>query len=212
MRRFVLLALLSATTLRAPAAAQTTPALTASLRIAAASDLRFALDEALVGFRSMYPSVQIEATYGSSGSFFAQIREGAPFDVFLSGDADYAERLSNEGLGEPPFAYAIGRLVLAVRKDSGFDPRGFAELLKGPGIRRLAIANPAHAPYGRAAVATLRSWKIYDAVAPRLVFGESVSQAAQYVDAGAAQAGLIALALTRVKDSKLVFAEIPEGI
>src|SRR3970282_723921 len=111
--------------------------------------------------------------HGSSANSFAQIRQGAPFDVFLSADSDYVERLSKEDLGGTPFPYAIGRLALVVRKDSGFDPKGFAELLRGAAIRRLAIANPAHAPYGRAAEATLRSWKIYDLVALRLVLGDS---------------------------------------
>jgi molybdate transport system substrate-binding protein len=211
MHRLLLLAILSPIVAGASVSAQAPSPSSASIRIAAASDLRFALEETLTSFRTLNPGLQVEAAYGSSGNFFAQIREGAPFDIFLSADVDYVARLSREGLGEPPFPYAIGRLALVVRKDSGFDPKGFADLLKGAGIRRLAIANPAHAPYGRAAEATLRSWKIYDAVAYRLVLGESVSQAVQYVDAGAAQAGLVALSLARVTGSNLVFAEIAAG-
>ena len=189
--------------------AAASPAQGPALRIAAASDLRFALEEVLAGFRAANPGARVEAAYGSSGNFFAQIREGAPFDVFLSADSEYARRLSGEGLSEIPFAYAVGRLALVVPKDSGLDPRGFADLLKSPAIRRLAIANPAHAPYGRAAEAALRAWKVYDQIAIKLVLGDSVSQAAQFVDSGAAQAGLVALALTRAKDSKLAFAEVP---
>jgi molybdate transport system substrate-binding protein len=201
MLHLVLLAFLAQAS--GPAAGATT------LRVAAASDLRFALEEVLTACRAANPVLKVEATYGSSGNFFAQIREGAPFDVFLSADSDYARRLARDGLSEAPFPYAVGRLALIVRKDSGLDPKGLGDLLKSPVVRRLAIANPAHAPYGRAAEAALRTWGVYDLVAPRLVFGESVSQAAQFVDTGAAQAGLVALALARAKPADLVFAEVP---
>lgn len=207
MRLLLLLALLAA-----QASGPTAPPRAGGpLRIAAASDLRFALDEILVGFRAANPAVGVEAAYGSSGNFFAQIREGAPFDVFLSADSDYARRLAAEGLSEAPFPYAVGRLALVVSKDSGLDPKGFGELLKSPTIRRIAIANPAHAPYGRAAEAALQTWRIRDLVATKLVLGDSVSQAAQFVDAGAAQAGIVALSLVRSGSSRLAFAEIPEG-
>lgn len=188
------------------------PAQGAALRIAAASDLRFALDDALDGFRSANPGFKVDAVYGSSGNLFAQIREGAPFDVFLSADAEYARRLAGEGLSEAPFPYAIGRLALVVRKETGLDPKGFGDLLKSPAIRRIAIANPAHAPYGRAAEAALHTWKVHDAVKVKLVFGDSVSQAAQFMDTGAAQAGLIALSHARAKAGDLAFAEVPEGV
>jgi len=180
-----------------------------ALRIAAASDLRFALDEVLANFRAANPALRVEATYGSSGNFFAQIREGAPFDVFLSADSDYTRRLAAEGLSEAPFPYAIGRLALVVGRDSGLDPKGFGDLLKSPAIRRIAIANPAHAPYGRAAEAVLATWRVRDLVASKLVFGDSVSQAAQFVDTGAAQAGIVALGLVKTKPAGLIFAEIP---
>lgn len=207
MLRLVLLTLLAAQAPGPSASLNPGP----GLRIAAASDLRFALEEVLASFRAANPSLRAEATYGSSGNFFAQLREGAPFDVFLSADSEYARRLSGEGLSEPPFPYAIGRLALVVRKESGLDPRGLGDLLKSPAIRRVAIANPAHAPYGRAAEAALHNWRVKDLVGPKLVFGDSVSQAAQFVDAGAAQAGIVALALVKAKSSGLAFAEIPEN-
>jgi molybdate transport system substrate-binding protein len=188
MFRLLVLGLLSAaSTLLAPPALATGPP---GLRIAAASDLRFALEELLTTFRAAHPGVPVEASYGSSGNFFAQIREGAPFDVFLSADSEYARRLAGEGLGDAPFPYALGRLAVVVSKDSGLDPKGFGDLLKGAAIRRLAIANPAHAPYGRAAEATLRTWKVHDLTVNKLVMGDSVSQAVQFVDSGAAQAGV----------------------
>lgn len=202
----VLLALLL---LASASPSRETPALSGPLRIAAASDLRFALDEIIVAFKADHPTIQVEATYGSSGNFFAQVREGAPFDIFLSADVEYARRLFAEGVSDPPFGYAVGRLALVVRSESGLDPRGLGDLVRGPGIKRLAIANPAHAPYGRAAEAALRTWRIYDAVAPRLVLGDSVSQAAQFVDSGAAQAGLVALSLVKGRQTGLAFAEVP---
>ncbi len=179
------------------------------IRIAAASDLRIALEEVLKGFRQANPGVAAEAVYGSSGNFFAQIRQGAPFDIFLSADATYARRLSADGLGGEPFQYAVGRLALVVRRETGLDPRGLADLLRSVAVRRIAIANPIHAPYGVAAEATLRSWKIYDTVVSRLVFSDSVSQALQFVDTGAAQAGLVALSLLSAAGGDLAFAEIP---
>lgn len=208
MFRFVLLGVLLNVALPSPASSA--PA-EGALRIAAASDLRFALDEILTSFRALHPNTQVEAIYGSSGNFFAQIREEAPFDLFLSADADYARQLFADGMSEAPFPYAIGRLALVVRKDSGLDPKGFGALLKSPAIRRVAIANPAHAPYGRAAVAVLKSWRVYDRVASRLVFADSVSQVAQFVDTGSAQAGLVALSLMNAKAPDLVFAAIPES-
>lgn len=180
------------------------------LRIAAASDLRFALDEILVRFKADNPGVTAEATYGSSGNFFAQIREGAPYDLFLSADGDYVRRLVTAGQEETPFHYATGRLALVVSVDSGLDPSKFNTVLLAPAVHRVAIANPAHAPYGRAAVAALRSWGLYDLVAPHLVFGDSVSQATQFVDSGAAQAGIVALSLARSSGGRLRFSEIPE--
>ena len=207
MLRLVLLALVAAQVPRP----STPPRAGEALRIAAASDLRFALDEILATFRAANPTIRAEATYGSSGNFFAQIREGAPFDVFLSADSDYARRLASEGLSEAPFSYAVGRLALVVREDSGLDPKTLGELLKGPAIRRVAIANPAHAPYGRAAEAVLETWGLRGLLAQKIVFGDSVSQAAQFVDTGAAQAGLVALALVKAKSTGLAFAEVPES-
>lgn len=209
MFRLLVIGLLSAaSTLLVPPALAAGPP---GLRIAAASDLRFALEELLTTFRAAHPGVPVEASYGSSGNFFAQIREGAPFDVFLSADSEYARRLAGEGLGDAPFPYALGRLAVVVSKDSGLDPKGFGDLLKGAAIRRLAIANPAHAPYGRAAEATLRTWKVHDLTVNKLVMGDSVSQAVQFVDSGAAQAGLVALSLAKAGSRRLAFAEVPES-
>ena len=192
------------------AASDPSTSVAAPVRVAAASDLRFALSEILADFKTANPGLRVEATYGSSGNFFAQIREGAPYDLFLSADVEYANRLAAAGLGDAPFHYATGRLALVVRRDSGLDPSGLGTVLLQVPVRRVAIANPAHAPYGRSAVATLRTWGVYDSVAPRLVLGDSVSQATQFVDSGAAEAGVVALSLARAAEPRLRYAEIPE--
>lgn len=168
------------------------------LRIAAASDLKFALDEVRRAFEKLHSGTTITVTYGSSGSFFAQLANEAPFDLFLSADIDYARRLVEQGQGAPngDFAYARGHLVVWVLKDSPhrIEPHGF-EFLREEGVQKIAIANPKTAPYGRAAVAALKSLGVYDTVEPKLVYGDNVAQAAQIVESGAADAGIIALSL-----------------
>lgn len=185
------------------------------LRVAAASDLRFALDELAAEFSRAHPDVALKISYGSSGNFFAQLSSRAPFDVFLSADAEYPRRLAADGLGlGPPFAYAVGRLVLWVGKASPLEIESQGlRALRSSAARRIAIANPRHAPYGRAAEAALRSAGVYDAVAERLVLGENVAQTAQFVQSGAADAGLIALSLALAPQLKAEgrFVELPAG-
>ena len=164
--------------------------------MAAASDLKFALDEIIARLARRDPSTRVEAAYGSSGNFHAQLRQRAPFDLFLSADAEYPRALVTSGLGHERdlFTYAVGRLVVWVPKQSPLriehDHLG-ALLL----ARRIAIANPRHAPYGRAAEAVLRGAGLWGRVQPHLVLGENVAQAAQFVQSGAADAGLVARSL-----------------
>jgi len=141
----------------------------------------------------------VTLTFGSSGNFFSQIRNGAPFDLFLSADIDYPRQLEGLGLVDrgSTAQYAVGRIVLWARKDRGLDLTKGLKILTDPHIQRIAVANPDHAPYGRAAVAALQHEQVYDAVQPKLVVGENVSQAAQFVQSGNADAGLIALSLAR---------------
>ena len=145
-----------ALTLAAPVAAQApqpAPSGPRQLAIAAASDLRFAMDEIVRDFQAVRPEVATTVTYGSSGQFFAQIESGAPFDMFFSADAQYTRRLDADGFAAPQsgFTYAIGRLALFVPASSALDlSRGLA-VLRDPSVRKVAIANPRHAPYGRAA-------------------------------------------------------------
>lgn len=185
--------------LLAPGAARADPP-TRVVTVAAAADLKFALDELIAAWRARAPDVEVRVTYGSSGGFFAQIANGAPYDLFLSADAVYPRRLVEAGLAakERVFPYATGRLSVWVPASSRLDlqRQGLAALLD-PSVRRVAIANPAHAPYGRAAEAALLAAGLLDRVRPKLVLGENVAQAAQFVQSGNAEAGLVARSLTR---------------
>lgn len=167
------------------------------IRVAAAADLQFALDELGAQFEKR-AARRIDVLYGSSGNFFAQIQNGAPFDVFLSADMEYPQKLEAAGLAAPGtfFEYATGRIAIWMRKDAKADLArlGWKALLE-PGVERIAIANPEHAPFGRAAVAALRNAGLYEQVRKRLVYGENIAQAAQFAASGSAQAGILALSL-----------------
>jgi molybdate transport system substrate-binding protein len=168
------------------------------LAIAAAADLQFAFDELTTEFRARHPAVTIRITYGSSGNFYAQLRNRAPFDLYFSADAEYPRRLAEAGLAldDHVFLYAIGRIVVWAPNASAIDLEEFGiRALLEPSVRRIAIANPRHAPYGVAAVAALKSLGVHDQVESRLVLGENVAQAAQFVQSGAADLGILALAL-----------------
>ena len=184
------------------------------LTVAAASDLQSVFP--LVAERFERETTQpVRLTFGSSGNFFSQIQNGAPFDLFFSADIDYPERLVAAGLAVPGSLsrYASGRLVLLGRIDAQLDITRGLSVLVDPRIRRVAVANPQHAPYGRAAVAALRMAKLYDAVQPKLVFGENVSQAAQFVSSATADAALVALsvALAPAMRARSVYTELPAG-
>ncbi|MEO7933073.1 MAG: molybdate ABC transporter substrate-binding protein [Chthoniobacterales bacterium] len=166
--------------------------------VAAASDLQFVLPELIAQYQTTHPDVKIGPTYGASGKFYEQLKNGAPFDLFLSADAAFPRKLIADGLASESdfFLYGTGHLVLWVPKNSPLDlPKQGIRALLDPSVKKIAIANPDHAPYGRAAVAALRSLGVYDAVKDRLVLGENVVQAAQFVQTGAAEAGLIGLSL-----------------
>lgn len=171
-----------------------------TVTVAAAADLQFALADVKAAFVQAHPGVQVAMTYGSSGNAFAQIVNGAPFDVFLSADGSYPEKLVQEGLAEvgSAFRYSRGRLVLWVPKGSPvpLERLGMKALLD-PTARKVAIANPRHAPYGRAAEAALAKLGLLEAVRPRLVYGENIAQTAQFVQSGAADIGILALSLAK---------------
>lgn len=164
------------------------------ITIAAASDLKFAMDEIAASFRKAHPSDDVEVVYGSSGNFHAQIQQGAPFDLYFSADIAYPRELARRGLaasGVKP--YAIGRIVLW---SASLDATKMTlASLTDPKITRIAIANPKHAPYGKRAEEALRAAGVWEKVEPKMVYGENIAQTAQYVQTGNAQVGIIALSL-----------------
>jgi molybdate transport system substrate-binding protein len=167
------------------------------ITVAAAADLNFALKDLATQFEKTSGN-KVVLSFGSSGNLFSQIRSGAPFDLFFSADAGYPEQLAAAGLVDRNSirTYAIGHLVLWVPNSSKLDPKQLQmNLVLKPEIQHIAIANPQHAPYGRAAMAALEHFGLKEKVANKLVVGENISQAAQFVQSGNAQAGLIALSL-----------------
>ncbi len=168
------------------------------LRVAAAANLKFALNTLLDEQLHRHGNFQVDVTYGSSGNLRTQIEHGAPFDLFLSADMAFPQMLAESGQADPEtlFAYAVGRLVIWVPDPSPIDVVELGERsLLDPMVRRIAVANPQHAPYGQAAVAAMESFGMLGQVEARFVLGENIAQAAQFVESGAADAGIIALAL-----------------
>jgi molybdate transport system substrate-binding protein len=184
------------------------------LTVAAASDLQSALPVIVSQFETD-TGQQVRLIFGSSGNFFTQIQNGAPFDVFLSADIDYPRRLERLGQADRGslYEYATGRLVLWTRNDSGVDVRRGLAVLVDASVHRVAIANPEHAPYGRAAVAALRHERLYERVQGKCVLGENISQAAQFAQSGSADVGVLALslALSPTLKSSGTYVEIPES-
>ncbi len=182
------------------------------ITVAAASDLQFAFQDVAARFEKA-SGKHVKLIFGSSGNFFAQIQNGAPFDLFFSADVDYARKLDAAGLAEPGtlYEYATGKIVLWAPLQSQADLKGGLRVLLDPAIKKIAIANPEHAPYGRAAVAALRHEKLYDQVAGKFVLGENISQTATFVVSGSADIGIVALSLAlapALKD-KGKYVEIP---
>lgn len=168
------------------------------LRVAAAADLQFAMADLAREFRGAHPDIDLETVFGSSGNFYAEIGNGAPFDLFLSADSEYPRRLIQDKLAvaDSLFVYATGHLVLWVPKDSPLDlARLGMKALEAPSVKHIAIANPQHAPYGRAAEAALRSTGVYDRISSKLVLGENIAQTFQFAQSGAAEIGVVALSL-----------------
>src|ERR1043166_7948803 len=147
--------------------------------VAAAADLKFALDEVAAAFENQNRGIQVRVAYGSSGNFYSQLVNQAPFDLFVSADLEYPRKLARQGLTMPgaEFIYAIGRIAVWVPEGSPIDVEKLEmNAFSHPSVMHVAIANPEHAPYGRAAVSALRSAGIYESVKQKLVFGENVAQ------------------------------------
>jgi len=177
--------------------AGSTPWAQNTLTVAAAANLGPALREISAKFEKR-SGKHVALVFGSSGGLAMQIQNGAPYDVFLSADVDYPHRLESQGLAElgSLTIYASGKLVLWAPKKLTVDlPALGMKALSAPQVRNIAIANPEHAPYGKAALAVLRRARLYDALRSKLVVGEDVAQAAQFVVSGNAQMGIIPLSL-----------------
>lgn len=183
-----------------------------TLTVAAAADLQFAMQD-IAGRFQKETGTAVKVVYGSSGNFFQQLQNGGPFDLFFSANVDYAKQLEAAGLAEPGslYEYATGKIVLWVPKDSKVDLGKGLRGLASPLVRKIAIANPDHAPYGQAALAAMRVEGVYDQVSGKLVLGENISQAASFALSGAADAGMLALSLVvspNMKD-KGRYIEVP---
>jgi molybdate transport system substrate-binding protein len=182
------------------------------LTIAAAADLTFAFKDVAAKFQAQSGDM-VKLSFGSSGNFFSQIQNGAPYDLFFSADLSYAQKLEAAGLTEPGslYKYAVGKIVLWVPADSKLDLSKGLSVLNDPAIHKIAIANPQHAPYGRAALAALKHVGIYDQIKDKIVLGENISQTAQFVQSGNADIGIIAdsLALAPTMKDKGKYFEVP---
>jgi molybdate transport system substrate-binding protein len=170
-----------------------------SVTVAVAANMKPAFEEIAARFQARHPGVEVKASFGASGNFFAQIANGAPFDLFLSADAEYPAKIVEKGLAEgPAFTYAYGKLVVWVPSGTRLDLEGKGlAALADPSVQRIAIANPEVAPYGRAARAVLEKAGLYARLKGRIVMGQNVSQTAQFVESGNAQAGFVPLSLAK---------------
>lgn len=196
VRRLALLSLSAFLVLGCGAAIPPAAAADREINVAAAADLSAALQEVAASYERR-TGVVVKLSFGASGALTQQIQNGAPFDVFFSADMDYPRQLIANGQAESAtlYLYAVGRLVLWVPKDSPLDvERKGMDVLLDNSVKKISIANPQHAPYGRAADSALKHYGLYDKISDRLVLGENVSQAAQFVESGNAQAGFVALA------------------
>src|ERR1700730_18670267 len=182
------------------------------ITVAAAADLQFAMQDIAARFQKETGKT-VKLIYGSSGNFFQQIPNGAPFDMFFSANLDYAKRLEAAGLTEPGsyYQYARGKIVIWVPKESNIDLSSGMQVFLDQSVKKIAIANPQHAPYGQAAVAAMQKENIYEKAKDKFVLGENIAETASFVISGAADVGIVALALAlspNMKD-KGRYKEIP---
>jgi molybdate transport system substrate-binding protein len=185
------------------------------LSIAAAANLVYVLDDLDAQFKRTEPAIDVTVTTGASGSLVAQIENGAPFDLFLSADMEFPQALVKNGSGDGATLtkFAVGRLVLWTTRP-GIDPTALADVVRSPAMQKLAIANPDSAPYGRAAKQALTQLGLWADAQPKLVVGENISQTAQFIATGNADAGFVAMSLVlspKLKD-KGKWIEVPADL
>ena len=173
------------------------------ITIAAASDLQSVMQDITSRFQKE-TGKSVKLIYGSSGNFYQQIQNGAPFDMFFSANLEFPKKLESAGLIEPEsfYEYAIGKIVIWVPNSSKLDLTPGLQSLLNPAIKKIAIANPIHAPYGQAAVAAMKKEGVYDKVSDKLVLGENISQTASFVMSESADVGIVALSLARYTNMK----------
>jgi molybdate transport system substrate-binding protein len=183
-----------------------------SITVAAAADLQSAMQDVAAGFQKE-TGKEVKLIYGSSGNFFQQIQNGAPFDMFFSANLDYPKKLESAGLivSGSYYPYATGKIAVWVPNDSKINIDSGLKSLFDPAVKKIAVANPQHAPYGQAAVAAMQSEGVYEKVKDKLVLGENISQTASFVVSGAADVGVVALSLALSPNMKEKgrYAEIP---
>ncbi len=184
------------------------------ITVAAAADLQFAMQDVAARFQKETRKT-VKLIYGSSGNFFQQIQNGAPFDMFFSANLDYPKKLEDAGLTEPGsyYQYATGKIVVWVPKESKLDLSSGMQALLDPSVKKIAVANPQHAPYGQAAVAAMQKENVYEKVKDKFVLGENISQTASFVVSGSANVGIVALSLAlspNMKDRGR-YTEVPTG-
>ena len=214
MRRAIALAVVATVLLVATAARAEAPRHT--LAVAAAANLKTAAVELKKGFEAEHPDTEVTLTLGASGTFFAQLQNGAPFDLFLSADREYPQKAVAAGLAkaEDEKVYAFGKLVAWLPPGSTLPlERDGLKALLDPSVKHVAIANPAVAPFGRAAAAALQAAGVADVVRPKLVLGTSASQAAQFATTGAADVAFLPMSLAlgqELAGGRVV--PVPEGL
>ncbi len=164
--------------------------------ITAASDLQYCMKDIVDAFEAKNPGEKVKLVFGSSGKAFSQIEAGAPYDMYFAADVAYPQKLRKDGFAiSEPKPYAIGRMTLWVKKSSGLDPNKGIQLLFDPRVKKIAIADPAHAPYGRIAVEVMKHYKVYEQAEKKFVLGTNIQQTAQFIQSGAADVGFIAYSL-----------------
>ena len=195
-------------------AASIAPLRAQDVSVAAAADLQFAMQDIAARFEKE-TGQKVTISYGSSGNFFQQLQNGAPFDIFFSANLDYAKKLQDAGLTESGsyYGYAKGKIVIWTRKESKFDVSSGVQALLNPSITKIAIANPQHAPYGKAAVEAMQRAGVYEKVKGKLVLGENISQTASFIVSGSADVGIVALSLALSPNMKNAgrYVEVPIG-
>lgn len=172
------------------------PSTAGEVSITAASDLQYAMKDITAAFEAKYPADRVKVVFGSSGKAFAQIENGAPYDMYFSADIEYPQKLRRSGAAiSDPRPYANGRIVLWATKKSGIDVSKGMDALSDPRVKKIAIANPLHAPYGRIAKEVLERHGMYERIKNKLVLGENIQQTAQFIQSGAADIGFVAYSL-----------------